>query len=140
MVGWHDQLNEHEFEQALGDGEGQGSLVCCSPWGCKELDTTERLNNNKSETGFRKCYVDCTTAYKMAPLPSFAEFSVSARTLLMFRSIFPTPGNKHLLKHGITIACSWDDFLRIMDLSLEITPSGLPGKGGISLTKFQGLS
>ena len=36
MVGWHHRLNEHEFEQALGDGEGQGSLVCCSPWGCKE--------------------------------------------------------------------------------------------------------
>ena len=36
----------HEFEQALGDGEGQGSLVCCSPCGCKESDTTERLNNN----------------------------------------------------------------------------------------------
>ena len=46
MVGWHHQLNGHEFEQALGDGEGQGSLVCCSPWGLKELDTTEVLNNN----------------------------------------------------------------------------------------------
>ena len=40
MVGLHHQLNEHEFEQALGIGGGQGSLVCCSPWGCKELDTT----------------------------------------------------------------------------------------------------
>ena len=40
MVGWQHQLNEHEFEQALGDGEGQGSLACCSPWGRKELDTT----------------------------------------------------------------------------------------------------
>ena len=40
MVGWHHRLNGHEFEQALGDGEGQGSLVCCSPWDCKELDTT----------------------------------------------------------------------------------------------------
>ena len=37
----------HDFEQTLGDGEGQGSLACCSPWGRKELDTTERLNNNK---------------------------------------------------------------------------------------------
>ena len=46
MVGWHHQLNAHEFEQALGDGEGQGSLVCCSSWGHKELDTTERLNTN----------------------------------------------------------------------------------------------
>ena len=40
MIGWHCQLNGHEFEQALGDGEGQGSLVCCSPLGPKELDTT----------------------------------------------------------------------------------------------------
>ena len=46
MVGWHHRLNGHEFEQALGVGEGHGSLVCCSPWGSKELDTTEQLNNN----------------------------------------------------------------------------------------------
>ena len=41
MVTWHHWLNGHEFEQALGDGEGQGSLACCSRWGCKESDTTE---------------------------------------------------------------------------------------------------
>ena len=41
MVGWHHQLNGHEFQQTLGDSEGQGSLVCCSSWGRKELDTTE---------------------------------------------------------------------------------------------------
>ena len=46
MVGWHHQLNGHEFEQAQGDGEGQGSLACCSQQGCKESDTTEQLNNN----------------------------------------------------------------------------------------------
>ena len=40
IVGWHHRLNGHEFEQTLGDGEGQGSLVCCSPWGCNELDRT----------------------------------------------------------------------------------------------------
>ena len=40
MVGRHHQLNGHEFEQTLGDSEGWGSLECCSPWGCKELDTT----------------------------------------------------------------------------------------------------
>ena len=48
MFGWHHRLNGHEFEQALGDGEGQGSLKCCSPWGCKESDTTKRLNNKIS--------------------------------------------------------------------------------------------
>ena len=45
MVGEHHQVNGHEFEQTPGDGEGQGSLVCYSPWGCKESDTTEQLNN-----------------------------------------------------------------------------------------------
>ena len=46
VVGWHHQLNGHEFEQAPGAGDGQGGLACCSPWGHKESDTTERLNNN----------------------------------------------------------------------------------------------
>ena len=44
MVGWHHKLNEHKFEKALGVGDGQGGLACCSPWGCKELDMTEWLN------------------------------------------------------------------------------------------------
>ena len=44
MVGWHHRLNGPEFEKALGIGDGQGGLACCSPWGRKELDTTERLN------------------------------------------------------------------------------------------------
>ena len=43
MAGWHLQLDEHEFEQAPGVGDRQGSLACCSPWGRKESDTTERL-------------------------------------------------------------------------------------------------
>ena len=47
MVGWHHQLNGHELGQTLGDSEGQGSLACCSPWGHKESDTTERLNNDR---------------------------------------------------------------------------------------------
>ena len=44
MVGWHHWLNEHEFEQALGDSDGQGGLACCDSWSRKELDTTEGLN------------------------------------------------------------------------------------------------
>ena len=44
MVGWHHRLGVHEFEQALGVGDGQGSLVCCRQWGCKELDMMEWLN------------------------------------------------------------------------------------------------
>ena len=60
-TGWYHWLNRHEsveqglerFEQGLGGGEGQRSLVCCSPWGHKESDMTKKLNNNKSE---QKCY------------------------------------------------------------------------------------
>ena len=49
MVEWHHWPNGYEFEQALGDSEGQGSLVCCSPWSWKEWDTTEQLNSNNME-------------------------------------------------------------------------------------------
>ena len=45
MVGCHHGFNGHEFEQTVGDSEGQGSVACCSPWGFKESETTERLNN-----------------------------------------------------------------------------------------------
>ena len=44
MVGWHHSLDGPEFEQSLGVGDGHGNLACCSPWGCKESDMTERLN------------------------------------------------------------------------------------------------
>ena len=46
MVGWHHRHDGHEFEPALGVGDGQGGLAHCSPWGCKELDTTKWLNNS----------------------------------------------------------------------------------------------
>ena len=47
MAGGHHRLNGREIEQAPGVGGGQGGLVCCSPWGCKELDTAERLNGTE---------------------------------------------------------------------------------------------
>ena len=51
MIGWHHWLDGHEFEQALGVGDGQGSLACCSAWCCKDLDTTEGLNSTEVMTG-----------------------------------------------------------------------------------------
>ena len=67
MIGWHHQLNGHEFEQALGDGEEQESLACCSPWGHKELDVTEQqhrliiriniYNTLNQGLGYSKCYI-----------------------------------------------------------------------------------
>ena len=53
-AGWHHQLNGHEFEQTLKDSEGQGSLACCSPRGCKESEMTEQLNNNNRELFSKK--------------------------------------------------------------------------------------
>ena len=50
MVGWYHRLNGHKFEQTQGDSEGQGSLACHSPWGCRESDTTKWLNNNKCDS------------------------------------------------------------------------------------------
>ena len=49
MVGWHYQLDGHEFEQAPGIGDGQGGLVCCSPWGLKESDTTEATQQQQQQ-------------------------------------------------------------------------------------------
>ena len=49
MVGWYHQLNGDEFEKTVGDGEGEGDLACCSPWGHKESDTTQQLNNKKNK-------------------------------------------------------------------------------------------
>ena len=54
MVGWHHQCNGQEFEQTLGDSEGQGSMVCCSLWGGRKSDTTWQLNN-KQPTFKIKC-------------------------------------------------------------------------------------
>ena len=54
VVGWHHCLYGHEFDQTPGDSEGQGSLACCSPWGHKELEMTEQLNNNEYTTHQRK--------------------------------------------------------------------------------------
>ena len=68
MIGWHHLLNGNEFELSLGDDDGQGSLTCCSPWGHKELDTTERLNHNSTQASKRKArsrlfIYACQTSY-----------------------------------------------------------------------------
>ena len=57
-----DGINEREFEQTLGDSEGQGSLVCCNRWDCKELDMTERLNNKNTQ---EKSLIDCLVGGKV---------------------------------------------------------------------------
>ena len=56
MGGWHHRLNGHESEETPGDNDGQGGLACCSPWGRKESDTTERLNSNTNTTHSTVCW------------------------------------------------------------------------------------
>ena len=60
----HYWLNGHDFKQALGVGDGQGSLVCCSPWGRKELDVTEQLNWTDLQQGFQDYSVGKDSLYK----------------------------------------------------------------------------
>ena len=71
MVGWYHGLNGHEFEQTPGDGEGQGSLVCCSPWGHKESDTTYQLSKN-----LRWSIISCNviTLYSLEQIPKVLLF------------------------------------------------------------------
>ena len=70
IVGWHQQFNGHEFEQALGDGEEQRSLTCFSSWGCKELDTTEWLNNNNNnKSQLFQCRLMIKRIYSRAKMP-----------------------------------------------------------------------
>ena len=49
MIGWHHRFNGHEFEQTLGDSEGQASLVCCSPWGCEESEKTAAKQQKRAD-------------------------------------------------------------------------------------------
>ena len=61
MAGWHHRLNGHEFEQPPGVGDGQGSLACCSPWGHKEWDRTEGLNNSNNVAAAARSLQSCRT-------------------------------------------------------------------------------
>ena len=74
MVGWYHRLNEHEFEQIPGDSEGQGSLEWCSPWGHKESDMTERLNNNKYLNTWKRNII--IFEYKHSPIITFEYIEI----------------------------------------------------------------
>ena len=78
MVGWHHQLNGNEFEQALGDGEGQGSPAYCHLWGHKELDMTEQLNNNNPSL---KSYFQVVSSLKPSLSSSLASNFVKTTML-----------------------------------------------------------
>ena len=91
MVGWHHWLNGHEFEQTPGDSEGQGSLVCCSPWSCKELATIYRLNSNikPRQQLVKRCY--CVFVFRK---PLWDNFWISSLTTLNPQIWISTGTNK----------------------------------------------
>ena len=96
MVGWHHQLNGHKYEQASGVGSGQGSLACCSPWGCKELDMTVTELNCVIETRQRTVIFYDTISLKIffnstiVDFQHYFRFRYTARcTPILFQILFP---------------------------------------------------
>ena len=104
MVRWHHRLDGHEFEQTLWDSEGQGSLVCCSPWGCKELDTAEWLSNNstyirvsdqiRSDQSLSRVWLFVTPWIATRQV---ALFITNSRSSLRFTSIESVMPSSHLI-------------------------------------------
>ena len=86
IVGWHHRLNGHEFEQAPGDSEGQGGLVCCSPRGCKELDMTERCNLTNKEFSHYKIS-SAILLFLAHTSPGSSEFCIILNSILAANSI-----------------------------------------------------
>ena len=87
MVGWHHQINGREFEQTLGDSEGQGSLACCSPWGRKELDTTEQLNNDDLLSNHLSSSIKTSTYFIISVHKNYSSLSVYPVSLLLSLTI-----------------------------------------------------
>ena len=83
MIGWHHQLNGHEFEQALRNGEGQGRLACCSQWGDKESDITEQLNQQLQQSSGTK------TAYSNVEQTSFTSWAKPSNSLITIWLLCP---------------------------------------------------
>ena len=92
-VGWHHWLNGHEFEQTLGDGEGQGSLECWSPWGPKESDMTERLNNKVKSVTEKTTnlfhYILICDLFPLSNLKYTLDFLLFLRSNVTYLSPFP---------------------------------------------------
>ena len=98
MFGWHHQLNGHEFEQAPGVGDGQGSLPCCSPWGCKESDMTELKNipqfvviHTVKDTHYTKVIVNEADVDVFVEFPCFLYDTTIVSNLISGSSAFFKP-------------------------------------------------
>ena len=101
-VGWHHRLNAHKLEQTLGDGEGQGSLVCCSSWGREESDTTQQLNSSNKQWDLRPLVIQFSLnhAELLGNLTGKKKVSGKGRTQLSPVCLKLFPCQKVTLKTG----------------------------------------
>ena len=160
MAGWHHQLNGHEFEQALGVGDGQGGLACCSPWGRKELDMTERLNWTELNLGLRVPFTSVSRSPHAAPDCSVCGYSLTVLIFLncpmsfgwAYRQSFETIDHLHFWaligksskSQGLvgvgngwdTSFCGWPSLVTLrgpLSASPRTAPSLIPGPSWDSL-------
>ena len=113
MVGWHHRLDEHEFEQALGVGDGEGSLACCSPWGCKESDTTEQLSLSIRTDWFDLLAVQGTVKSSVIPQ--------SKALILCHSALFVVQLSHPYMTSGKTIALTiWTFDSKVISLLLNM--------------------
>ena len=118
MVGWHHRLNRHEFAQAPGDGEEQGSLVCCSPWGRKESDTNDWENNDRRVVR-NKAQKEITKHYNYQCFKTqLLLHNCYVTTTLSLSSAEPLFLHMHNMREKVTT--------RLISLQLEVEEGGFP--------------
>ena len=141
MSGWHYPCNEHELGQTPGDGEGEGGLACCSPWGHKELDTTGQLNNNKTANeGYQalrhlphNLKVSQVGGVRLSPCSYLVTQSCLTLCNLMDCSTPGFPVHHQLLELAQTCV-HWDD-----DAIQLSHPLSSPSPPAFNLSQCQGL-
>ena len=145
----HHWLIGHEFEQILGDGEGQGNLACCHPWCCKELDMTEQLNNKSKKQIWVKLSWDkpplvtlpCSASRKLHLLANSIK---SLRLVLLCHSVVCDPATPWTAAHQASVCITnSQSLLRLMSLK-SVMPSTIsfsvvPSAPAFSVSQNQGL-
>ena len=130
MARSHHRCNEHELGQTLGDAEGQGGVVCCSPWGCKESDTTGQLNDNKFYFLCKKSFYPCN-AYNILKSIQKHEYSDSMDVLFIYKELLvlyykaTESGNTISLCNSVLISSNHPIYfpLKLYNLQILISPT-----------------
>ena len=130
MVGWHHQLNGHEFEQTPRDREGQGSLACCSPWGRKESDMTEWLNNNKTRIKrVRKVYLEEALIFRQEAMRYCSRQTTKMAPRFLPKGTHETPfpwvweRTKNMMGITFVICQRWKNHTDVIEVPNQLTVS-----------------